>query len=228
MGPEARAALLDRECAGDEWLRQAVEALFEEDATTDVPLIEAAPPVPDIPAAASAPAEGSFVTGDLFAGRYRVVSLLGRGAMGEVYRAHDTVLDVEVAIKLVLGYRPEFRDRLIKEVRLAREVTHPAVCRVFDVGAEGDQLYFTMEYVDGEDLSSLMARIGRLPSDKVVEIAHQVCGGLAAAHAKGVIHRDLKPANIMVDGRGEVRITDFGIAVMADEGDRGKKANTPA
>ncbi len=220
--------LLDRECAGDSALRRAVQALFEDDETIGVGQVDGAVSPPDAPDSIPIRVGDRLVTGDLFAGRYRIVSLLGRGAMGEVYRAHDTVLDVDVAIKLVLGYRPESRDRLIKEVRLSREVTHPAVCRVFDVGADGDQLYFTMEYVDGEDLSSLLARIGRLPSDKVEDIARRVCGGLAAAHARGVIHRDLKPANIMIDGRGEVRITDFGIAVTGDEGNRGGLAGTPA
>ena len=226
QGPE-RDVFLDRECAGDDELRRVVEALLEgEDSTVDVSRVvsKAVSPPPPPPVAEFR----EFSAGDVFADRYRIISLLGRGAMGEVYRAHDTVLDVPVAIKFVLGYRPDFRERLFKEVRLSREVTHPAVCRVFDVGSEGDRLYFTMEYVDGEDLASLVSRIGRLPSDKVVDIANQICGGLAAAHGKGVIHRDLKPANIMIDGEGRVRITDFGIAVTRDDDDRDAVAGTPA
>ncbi len=224
-GPE-RELFLDRECADDGELRRIVEALLEgEDSTIDVSRVMAKPVPPPPPPTAETK---EFSAGDVFADRYQIISLLGRGAMGEVYRAHDTVLDVPVAIKFVLGYRPDLRERLLKEVRLSREVTHPAVCRVFDVGSEGDRLYFTMEYVDGEDLASLLSRIGRLPSDKVVDIANQTCGGLAAAHAKGVIHRDLKPANIMIDGEGRVRITDFGIAVTKEDDDRDGIAGTPA
>jgi serine/threonine-protein kinase len=139
------------------------------------------------------------------------VSLLGKGGMGEVYRAHDLTLDVPIAVKFVRSAGPEYRELMVREVRLAREVTHPTVCRVYDVGEADDQLYLTMEYVDGEDLSSLLKRIGRLP-----------------AHAKGVIHRDLKPANIMIDGKGKVRITDFGIAVSESEAAEGGMAGTPA
>ncbi len=221
-----RERFLDRECGDDGKLKRVVEALLDgDDDTVDVSRVVATPgpPPPPIPLAESL----EFAAGDVFADRYRIISLLGRGAMGEVYRAHDTVLDVPVAIKFVLGYRPDLRERLLKEVRLSREITHPAVCRVFDVGSEGDRLYFTMEYVDGEDLAALLSRIGRLPSDKVVDIAGQTCGGLAAAHAKGVIHRDLKPANIMVDGEGKVRITDFGIAVTKEDDDRDGIAGTP-
>jgi serine/threonine-protein kinase len=103
---------------------------------------------------------------------------------------------------------------MLHEVRLAREVTHAAVCRVYDVGEVDGQIYFTMEYVDGEDLASLTTRIGQLPHGKVIEVAQQILAGLAAAHAKGVIHRDLKPANVMIDGRGRARVTDFGLASM--------------
>jgi serine/threonine-protein kinase len=96
-------------------------------------------------------------------------------------------------------------------------VSHPNVCRVYDVGEVDGHTFFTMEYVDGEDLASLLRRIGRLPADKALEIARQLCAGLAAAHAKGVLHRDLKPANIMLDGRGQVVVTDFGLAGLVDQ-----------
>ena len=98
-------------------------------------------------------------------------------------------------------------------MRLARQITHPAVCRVFDVGEAEGGIFYSMELVRGEDLATLLRRVGRLPSEKVVDIAHQLCAGLAAAHAQGVLHRDLKPANVLIDDDGLVRITDFGIAI---------------
>src|SRR5262249_3450819 len=111
-------------------------------------------------------------------------------------------------------------------VRTARQVSHPNVCRVYDIGEIEGQLFITMEYVDGEDLSGLLRRIGRLPEDKGLDIARQVCAGLAAAHERGVLHRDLKPANIMLDGAGKVRIMDFGLATAGDATDI--RAGTPA
>ncbi|MGE3840148.1 MAG: serine/threonine-protein kinase [Vicinamibacterales bacterium] len=171
---------------------------------------------------------GPLTSGALFAGRYRIVELLGRGGMGEVYRAHDTMLDVAVALKRVDRAQAADQAQVAREVRLARLVTHRAVCRVYDVGVVDGESYITMEYVDGEDLGSLLRRVGRLPSMKVLEVARQACAGLAAAHAHGVLHRDLKPANIMIDRRGDVRITDFGIAVLqGSEGER-TVAGTPA
>ena len=154
------------------------------------------------------------------AGRYRIIALLGKGGMGEVYRADDLTLGQGVAMKFLpdeAASDEALLERFRGEVRIARRVSHPNVCRVYDVGEVEGQTFFTMEYVDGEDLSSLLRRIGRLPSDKAVEIARQLCAGLAAAHAKGVLHRDLKPANIMLDGRGQVVITDFGLAGVADQ-----------
>ena len=106
--------------------------------------------------------------------------------------------------------------RFYREVRVARQVSHPAVCRVYDVGEAEGHLFLSMELVDGENLSSLLRRIGRLPPDKALDIARQLCAGLAAAHEKGVLHRDLKPANVMLDGQGNVRITDFGLAGLAE------------
>lgn len=163
--------------------------------------------------------EGRFLPGRLIAGRYRIIALLGKGGMGEVYRADDLTLGQAVAMKFLPeeATRDEaLLERFRNEVRIARRVSHPNVCRVYDVGEVDGQTFFTMEYVDGEDLASLLRRIGRLPHDKAVEIARQLCAGLAAAHAKGVLHRDLKPANIMLDGRGQVVITDFGLAGVAD------------
>jgi serine/threonine protein kinase len=165
-------------------------------------------------------AEGRFVPGALLASRYRIVALLGRGGMGEVYRAHDLTLGQEVALKFlpeVASRNPAALGRFYNEVRIARQVSHANVCRVYDLGEVEGQPYLSMEYVDGEDLGSLLRRIGRLPSDKAIQIARQLCAGLAAAHAKGVLHRDLKPANVMLNGRGDVVITDFGLAALADE-----------
>jgi serine/threonine-protein kinase len=155
----------------------------------------------------------------LVAGRYRIIALLGKGGMGEVYRADDLTLGQAVALKFLPdeAARDEgLLERFRNEVRIARRVSHPNVCRVYDVGDVDGQTFFTMEYVDGEDLASLLRRIGRLPPDKALDIARQLCAGLAAAHTKGVLHRDLKPANIMLDGRGQVVITDFGLAGVAD------------
>src|SRR5579859_4554633 len=163
--------------------------------------------------------EGRFLPGRLLAGRYRIIALLGRGGMGEVYRADDLTLGQAIALKFLpdaAASDEALLERFRNEVRIARRVSHPNVCRVYDVGDVEGHVFFTMEYVDGEDLASLLRRIGRLPQDKALDIARQLCAGLAAAHTKGVLHRDLKPANIMLDGRGQVVITDFGLAGVAD------------
>jgi serine/threonine-protein kinase len=155
----------------------------------------------------------------LLAGRYRVVALLGRGGMGEVYRAEDLTLGQPVALKFLpeAALTDEMLARFRNEVKIARRVSHPNVCRVYDIGEADGRHFLSMEYVDGEDLASLLRRIGRLPADKALEVARKVCAGLAAAHDKGVLHRDLKPANVMLDGRGNVVLTDFGLAGLAGE-----------
>ena len=175
---------------------------------------------------------GRFAPGQIIAGRYRVVALAGRGGMGEVYRAEDLKLSQIVAIKFLpasLSQDAQALARFHSEVRIARQVSHPNVCRVFDIGDADGVPFLTMEYIDGEDLASLVRRIGRLSSDKAIEIARQVCAGLSAAHERGVIHRDLKPANLMLDGAGKIRITDFGLAAIAASLDAADiRAGTPA
>ncbi len=186
-------------------------------------------------AAVAAPApilHGRFVPGTVIADRYRIVAQVGRGGMGEVYRADDLKLGQTVALKFLpesLTKNTAAVERMQREVRLARQVSHPNVCRVFDLGEADGVPFISMEFVDGEDLGSLLQRIGRLPQDKALQVAHQLCAGLAEAHAFGVLHRDLKPANVMLDGRGNVRITDFGLAATAEEL-RGEdtRAGTPA
>jgi serine/threonine-protein kinase len=161
-----------------------------------------------------------FVAGTILNDRYRVVGLLGRGGMGEVYRAEDLKLEQPVALKFLpetLSVDGVALSRFHREVRVARQISHRNVCRVYDIG-EFDGLHFlSMEYIRGEELSSVIKRFGRLPVDKAVEIARQVCAGLAAAHDAGVLHRDLKPSNVMIDENGDVRITDFGLAGLVEE-----------
>jgi serine/threonine-protein kinase len=178
-------------------------------------------PPPSLTASSSAAEdEGRFAPGALLGGRYRISGLLGRGGMGEVYRATDLTLGQSVALKFLpeeASQNPRLLERFHGEVRIARLVSHPNVCRVFDIGEVNGTPYLSMEYVDGEDLASLLTRIGRLPNDKALEIARKLCAGLAAAHDRGVIHRDLKPQNIMINKRGEVLIMDFGLAAVAQE-----------
>jgi len=176
--------------------------------------------------------QGRFAPGELLGGRYRIVAMLGKGGMGEVYRADDLSLDQPVALKFLpeaFTHHEEALERFRGEVRIARQVSHPNVCRVYDLGQMEGLYFLSMEYVDGEDLGSLLRRIGRIPTDKALEIARKLCAGLAAAHEKGVLHRDLKPANVMLDGRGEVLLTDFGLAGLAGEIEGAEVRNgTPA
>jgi serine/threonine-protein kinase len=152
--------------------------------------------------------------------------------MGEVYRGEDLKLGAPVALKFLpatLARDAERVRRFYEEVRIGRQVSHPNVCRIYDVAEVEGLRFLSMEYVDGEDLASLLRRIGRLPLEKAIDVSRDLCAGLAAAHDLGIVHRDLKPANVMLDGRGRARITDFGLAALASDLEEGRSlAGTPA
>jgi Protein kinase domain len=172
---------------------------------------------------------GRFAPGTVLDGRYRIIGLLGRGGMGEVYRADDLRLGQPVALKFLPADLAQDARRLAQfhnEVRMARQVSHPNVCRVYDIGEVDGQLFLSMEFVDGEDLAASLRRVGRFPEERAIELARQIAAGLAAAHDRGVVHRDLKPANIMIDGTGRARLMDFGLAAVGEVGD--VRAGTPA
>lgn len=214
--PGERRRFLCGVCS-DEELRSDVETLLTETPAArflDVPAWEAGASLLIGDAA-------RFAEGAVLAGRYRIEAPIGQGGMGEVYRALDLTLAQTVALKFLpesLSEDPRALNRLYLEVRLARQISHPNVCRVYDI-AEADGLRFlTMEFVDGEDLRSHLRRYAPLPVERATVIARRICAGLAAAHERGVLHRDLKPANIMIDAQGDVRITDFGLAISGNEG----------
>ncbi len=156
-----------------------------------------------------------LTTGSTFAGRYQIIEELGKGGMGRVYKVLDKEVNAKVALKLI---KPEIAsdkktiERFRNELKVARDIAHKNVCRMYDLGKEEGAYYITMEYVSGEDLKSFIRRSGIISVGKAISIANQVCEGLSEAHRLGVVHRDLKPQNIMIDNEGNARIMDFGIA----------------
>lgn len=192
--------------------------------TKDGPAPQLVPAAPS-GSAGTHPPGGDLVHGALVAGRYRIEEPLGKGGMGEVYRAFDTKVEQRVALKFLpreVSTDAQWMARVRQEVRLARSVAHPNVCRVYDIGDSEWGPFLSMEYVDGEDLASLLRRVGRLAGEKAVDIARQITAGLSAAHSAGVLHRDLKPANVMLDARGQAHVMDFGLAVSHD-GDESRR-----
>jgi len=153
--------------------------------------------------------------GTTFVGRYEIIEELGKGGMGRVYKAYDSKIKENVALKLLnpeISADAETVERFRNEIKLARRISQRHVCRMYDLGEEGLTYFITMEYVPGENLKSFIRRSGHLNEAKAVNLSKQVCEGLVEAHRLGVIHRDLKPQNIMIDRDGNARIMDFGIA----------------
>lgn len=241
--PEEREKFLVEACAGDDELRREVEKLLasfenagtflERPVAAEVAgLFEDEETLMDEPANGRFSRDEVFVAGTVLASRYRIVGLVGKGGMGEVYRAEDLKLSQPVALKFLpdkLEKDQAALERFIGEVRTARAVAHPNVCRVFDIGELDGRHFISMEYIDGDDLSSLLRRVGRLPAERAVEIARQLCLGLHAIHDAGILHRDFKPANIIIDSKGKARITDFGIAgIEAEIAKENMRVGTPA
>jgi serine/threonine protein kinase/tetratricopeptide (TPR) repeat protein len=158
--------------------------------------------------------------GMVFAGRYEIIEVLGTGGMGRVYRAQDTKLNEEIALKLIkpeVAAEPSVVERFRNELKTARRIRHKNVCGMYDFHEEGETFYLTMEYVRGEDLKSLIHRTKVLSTGTAVSIARQIAEGLGEAHKLGITHRDLKPGNIMIDRDGQAKIMDFGIARVRQE-----------
>ena len=153
--------------------------------------------------------------GTTFARRFEIIEEIGQGGMGTVYKAYDSKIREVVALKLLkpeIASDPEVIERFRNEIKLARQVAHRHVCRMYDLGEEWLSIYISMEYVPGEDLKSFIRRSGHLNEAKAVGLAKQIAEGLAEAHRLGVVHRDLKPQNVMIDKDGNAKIMDFGIA----------------
>ena len=163
----------------------------------------------------AAAGDSSLRVGAEFDGRYRILSELGKGGMGVVYKARDLDLDDIVAIKTLLPsatMNQEQLERLKSELKLARKITHPNVLRTFDFGEFRGSAYISMEYVRGMTLRQLIGQAGRVPYTAALRIARQLCAGLAAAHEVGVLHRDIKPENLILEASGNAKLMDFGIA----------------
>jgi serine/threonine protein kinase/tetratricopeptide (TPR) repeat protein len=155
-----------------------------------------------------------LTTGSVFSGRYQIIEELGKGGMGRVYKALDTKIDEKIALKLI---KPEIAtdkrtiERFSNELKYARKIRHKNVCQMYDLGEEKENHYITMEFVEGEDLKSMIRMSGQLSTSMTIKVAKQICDGLSEAHKLGMIHRDLKPGNVMIDKNGNARIMDFGL-----------------
>ncbi|HWO25095.1 MAG TPA: protein kinase [Kofleriaceae bacterium] len=183
-----------------------------------------------VAATVAAPASERALTGRILAGRYELLELLGAGGMGAVYRAHDRELDELVALKVIkaeLARQPAMVDRFRHEVKLARRVTHVNIARTFELGNADGVVYCTMELVQGESLHGRLEREHRLAVVDAAAIAGELCDGLAAAHAAGVIHRDIKPDNVLLANDGRVVLVDFGVAAISTGGSSGELTGTP-
>jgi eukaryotic-like serine/threonine-protein kinase len=183
-------------------------------ATQAMPYVRKGPSTPT-PSLSGISAFHTLQPGSLFAGRYEILGILGQGGMGAVYKARDRELDRLIALKVIrpeLATDPAILQRFKQELILARNITHKNVVRIFDLGESEGIRFISMEYVDGEDLRTLLRGAGKFSPKDTISVIEQVCRALDAAHAEGVIHRDLKPQNVMRDRNGRVVVMDFGLA----------------
>jgi serine/threonine protein kinase/lipopolysaccharide biosynthesis regulator YciM len=174
-----------------------------------------------LPSPSAGAAGASLAPGTLLGTRYEIIQILGQGGMGAVYKAKDLELDRVVAVKVIrpdLASHPDILQRFKQELILARQITHRNVIRIFDLSEAGGIKFITMEFIEGQDLKSLVTEKGRVSFDEAAKFLEQVCLALEAAHGEGVVHRDLKPQNIMVDRQGRASVMDFGIARSVEAG----------
>src|SRR6266571_8592580 len=211
-----RVAFLEEVCAGDEALRWEIESLLAEEKEAKG-FLES--PALEIAAKKIAQDQTRSLLGQRL-GSYQVLSLLGAGGMGEVYRAHDTKLARDVAIKVVpkaFVNDPDRIGRFRREAQLLASLNHPNIATIHGLEQSDGVNYLVMELVAGETLAQRIARAGRLPLDEALSLCRQIAEGLEAAHEKGVVHRDLKPANVKVTSQGRVKVLDFGLARAFDK-----------
>jgi Tol biopolymer transport system component len=218
---EERPAFLEKECGDDASLRAEVEELLDD--------LEAAGPFLNEPAV-SLRAEPTFQNGELLLGRFRILEFIGHGGMGQVYRAEDMYSGGELAVKAIrpeIAADPEVSRRFRRELRMARQVTHPNVCRVFELWASktesgGDVVFLTMELMQGETIAQRLAKRAKLTPAEALSIAKQVAAGIAEVHRLGIVHRDVKPSNVFLvreqDGRERAVVMDFGLARTVQPG----------
>src|SRR6185295_11088788 len=161
-------------------------------------------------------------------GKYEVVKLIGRGGMGTIYKARDSVLERSVALKVVssLEVTPELRTRFFREAQACARLSHPNIVTIHDMGEDGGRLFIVMELLEGEELRQLIARRAPLELEEKLTVLRQLCDGLSFAHQKGIVHRDIKPANIFLVKNGRVKILDFGIAQIAAVATQGDLTRT--
>ena len=212
--PAARAAFVATACKGDEGLRREVEALLAHAQTAEDFL---ATPLEALAAQSLSDERVASLVGRSL-GAYRISARLGAGGMGEVYRAHDTTLGRDVAVKILPAEFTTNRERLARferEARVLASLNHPNIGAIYGVEATDGLRGIVLELVEGETLAERIAR-GSLPVRDALLIARQIAEALAAAHEKGIVHRDLKPANVKVTPEGVVKVLDFGLAKIDD------------
>jgi serine/threonine protein kinase len=221
-----RAEFLERECAGDELLRREVESLIASHEEQETFLAALA-----VEVVARQMAEETTLSINQQIGHYRVLSLLGKGGMGEVYLAQDTKLSRKVALKLLPARFTQNADRLrrfVREAKAASALNHPSILTIHEIGQEGDNHFIVTEFVDGQTLRQRM-KDARISLTEALDVAIQIASALRAAHAAGIIHRDIKPENVMTREDGLVKVLDFGLAKLAEggPGDKEKKPLSP-
>ncbi len=208
LPPEERNEYLEQACAGNDSLRRLVESLIKAHDQSDDFL--------DGPVAARVLVDSPRLQPGEKIAHYEIRSLLGEGGMGTVYRAEDTKLQRDVALKVLRAERgaKDLRRRFLREARVAAALDHPNICAIYEVGEDADHSYIAMQYLEGETLASRMKRGDISPSD-ALEISIQIADALATAHQRNVIHRDIKPSNLILTTRGDVKVVDFGLAKLA-------------